>query len=190
MTEAVESGDARPVGTERGGDEPSWSDAAFVGSWVRQDGARTLLDLPRRIATAVVAAEGEPVRLVVDVAAGSGTFLAQFLNRFPDALGVWSDASGSMEEHACALLRAYGERTTFVIADMRELGALGLEREADVVCSSRGSHHLEDDELQSFYLQCAAMLRPGGWIVNLDHLGMSTAWARRWRAARAEVAAG
>lgn len=168
----------------------SWVDAEFVSSWVRQDRARTLLDLPRKIAAAVVATDEEPVRLVIDVASGAGTFLGVFLERFPEARGVWCDVSRAMEDHAKESLGAMAERTSFILGDMRDLGSLPLGSGADVVVSSRASHHLEDDELLTWYAACASQLRPGGWVANLDHTGTTSDWNRRWRTARREVAAG
>ena len=165
-----------------------WAEPSFVAAWVDQDRRRTLLELPRRISAAVVASDGAPVDLVVDLAAGAGAFLAVFLDRFETARGVWFDGSDAMEERARLLLAPFGDRVTFVQGDMRELG--DLRTGADVVVSSRASHHLDDAELERFYVGCARLLRPGGWIANLDHTGIEGAWARRWRVARDEVTAG
>jgi len=164
-----------------------WRDSAFVEAWVDRDASRRMLDLPRAIAAAIVASEGEPVRLVLDVAAGTGVFLAAFLSRFPAATGVWCDGSEAMLRHARASLAPVAARTDFILGDMRDLGSIGLSGHADVVVSSRASHHLDDDELYRFYAQCAALVRPGGWVANLDHVGPATAWERRYRDARAEV---
>jgi hypothetical protein len=34
--------------------------------------------------------------------------------------------------------------------------------------------------LTAFYRQAAAMVRPGGWLVNLDHMAVSDLWGRRY----------
>jgi hypothetical protein len=79
-----------------------WSDPEFAAAWLSADpvGARDLLALPRGIAAALVAYELPHPRLVVDVASGAGAFLSVLLDAFPEARGVWTDASPAMLEKA------------------------------------------------------------------------------------------
>jgi SAM-dependent methyltransferase len=68
---------------------------------------------------------------------------------------------------------------------MAELQAAGVPAGADLLTTSRASHHLDRTELHGFYRQAAGLLRPGGWLVNLDHIGPDEAvWDRRYRAVR------
>ena len=55
---------------------------------------------------------------------------------------------------------------------------------ADVIATSRASHHLGREELHLFYREAAGLLAEGGWLVNLDHIGHDEVWNRRLRSAR------
>jgi SAM-dependent methyltransferase len=164
-----------------------WSDPAFAEAWLRADpvGAGDLLALPRRMAAALIAHDIGHPRLVVDVASGAGTFLSVFLDAFPEARGVWTDASPAMLDKAREELDRFGGRVTFLPGDMAELRAAGVPGEADVLSTSRASHHLDRAELHGFYREAAGLLRPGGWLVNLDHVGPDQdVWDQRYRAVR------
>jgi SAM-dependent methyltransferase len=164
-----------------------WSDPAFAEAWLRADptGAGDLLALPRRIAAALIAYELPHPRLVVDVASGAGAFLSVLLDAFPEARGVWTDASPAMLDKARAALERFGDRVEFLLGNMAELRTAGVPADADVLTTSRASHHLDRAELHGFYREAAGLLRPGGWLVNLDHIGPDEAvWDRRYRAVR------
>lgn len=158
-----------------------WRDPRFAQEWVARDVLRDFLDLPRRIASAVVAGTGTPA-LVADIASGPGDFLARFLEDFPAAQGVWSDVSEEMLLAARERLARFGERVRYAIVPMEDLGAIpaGL----DVLTTSRASHHLSPAELAGFYAQAAGKLAPGGWLVNLDHTDLGAPWDARLKAAR------
>lgn len=160
----------------------TWSDPEFAKSWIAGDNQGDLLDMPRRMSAALVAHDRPGTRLVVDVASGPGAFLEVYLDEFPDARGVWSDASPAMMDEAKQRLARFGDRVEFVIADMTDTG--WLPADADVITTSRASHHLDRDSLRGFYRETAAHLAPGGWVVNLDHIGPDEPWNGRLRAIR------
>jgi SAM-dependent methyltransferase len=161
-----------------------WQDRSFAEAWVRSDGAADLLELPRRMAAAIVAAERPDTAVIVDVASGPGGFLAAFLDELPAARGVWIDASPAMLDEARRRLAPYGERVDFLPGDMTDMAGIGLSGSVDVVVTSRAAHHLDRDELAAFYRTAAALRGPGGWLVNLDHIGPTDVWDRRLRAVR------
>lgn len=161
-----------------------WQDRGFAESWVRFDGAAGMLELPRRIAAALIAADRPGTAVVVDVASGPGAFLAAMLDELPAASGVWTDASDAMLDEARQRLAPYGDRVRFVPGDMTELANVGLPSPVDVVVTSRAAHHLDRDELAAFYRAAADLLAPGGWLVNLDHIGPTEVWDRRLRSVR------
>jgi SAM-dependent methyltransferase len=161
-----------------------WRDRDFATAWTASDTFGDLLALPRAIAAALVAHDRPQTRLVVDVASGPGAFLAAFLDRFPAARGVWSDASEAMLEVARERLAPYRDRVSFVVGDMTDLAGAGLPVGADAVLTSRASHHLDAAGVAGFYAEAAGHLAPGGWLVNLDHTGPADEWDRRFRAVR------
>lgn len=156
----------------------TWQQPTFAREWAEGDSLSALLDLPRRLAAALVADAGDPVATVVDIASGPGAFLATFLTAFPDARGIWTDGSPAMEEQARENLREFGDRVEYRIVDMTGLDTAGLPT-ADVLVSSRASHHLQVPELHRFYRHAVALVAPGGWIANLDHTDQP--WKERYR---------
>ncbi|HEX5117454.1 MAG TPA: class I SAM-dependent methyltransferase [Pseudonocardiaceae bacterium] len=160
----------------------TWSDPEFARSWIDRDNQGDLLDMPRRVSAALVAQDRPGTRLVVDVASGPGGFLEVYLDEFPEARGVWSDASPTMMDEAKQRLARFGDRVEFVIADMTDNG--WLPAGADVVTTSRASHHLDRNSLHAYYREAAGALAPGGWLVNLDHIGPTDAWDARLRGVR------
>lgn len=167
-----------------------WRNREFATAWEAGDQHRSVLQFPRALAAELVAdAVGEPA-LVVDIGSGPGDFLAAFLDRFPGCRGVWTDASEAMLEIAQDRLRSYGDRVEFEVRDMTDLSGADHLRGADVVMSSRATHHLSFESLQAFYRDAAALLAPGGWIVNLDHTGAGDVWDARFRRARKALTGG
>lgn len=179
----------------------AWRDASFARSWADGDSFRDLLDFPRHLAAAVVANDRESTggpspATIIDVAAGPGAVLAVFLETFPDAAGIWTDASEAMGDLAKENLARFGDRVTYRLADMTDLSGVAGDGEADVITTSRAAHHLDREGLASFYADAARALRPGGWLVNLDHIGPASqggppatagfdeVWDQRLRAVR------
>lgn len=159
--------------------DQDWDDPERVDRWVARDARRPVLRTARELAVALVGLDTQPTA-VLELAGGAGTFLAEFLDAFPAALGVWSDGSRQMERHARTTLSRFGDRVDYRVADMREPG---LDRgSADVVICARATHGLDPAELHPFYREVAAILRPGGWLVNLDHVVVDEPWGARYDA--------
>lgn len=161
-----------------------WQDDDFARAWTAGDTLVDILAFPRQLAAAIVAHERPETTLVVDIASGPGAFLEVLLDAFPNARGIWSDASESMQALGRETLGRFGDRVSFTIGDMTDLEVAGIPEGADVIVTSRAAHHLDRNGLADFYRQAAAHLAPGGWLVNLDHTGPEDVWDRRYRAVR------
>ena len=148
----------------------SWESAEYVGEWLGEDVIADLLVLPRRISLALVEDAGLEVTHVVDLGSGHGPYLGAFLEAFPQARGTWVDSSPPMEEEARQQLARFGDRVTYVLSDVQELGAAQIEP-ASVVCSSRALHHLSHESLAELYRVVGGLVEPGGFVFNLDHVG-------------------
>lgn len=145
------------------------------------------LQLPRRIAAEIIAADGaHPVR-VVDVGSFTGELLEAFLDRFPDAYGQWTDATDNSMGMAQARLGRFGDRVTYVVgAPGRDVSDGSVPSDTDVLMTSWLSSHRPADRVPVFYRDAAALLAPGGWLVHLEHVApVDEAWERRILAARA-----
>jgi trans-aconitate methyltransferase len=120
----------------------------------------------------VAAAAGRDDPLVLDLGCGPGSLAVRLLDRLPDATVVAVDAD--------PVLLALGRAATagrpglrFADLDLREPGwtaALDLGRPADAAVSTTALHWLGEDELAALYAELATVLRPGGVLVNGDHL--------------------
>src|SRR3954451_15635819 len=148
----------------------SWDSGAYALEWASDDVLAGMLELPRRISTELVADSGIEVGHVVDLGSGQGTYLERFLQAFPDARGTWVDANEAMRDLARERLAPLGDRVTYVLGDVEEVGDLGLER-ADVIATSRVLHHFSGESLQRVYGAAHELLAPEGFLFNLDHVG-------------------
>jgi SAM-dependent methyltransferase len=162
----------------------AWQERDFAISWAQGDAMKDMLDFPRRMAAGIVADDNPEPACVIDVGSGPGDVLAVFLGQFPSARGIWTDASAAMLDIARERLAAFGDRVSYRIIDMTDLLSGDLPAGAEVITTSRAAHHLNRAGLLHFYAQAASLLAPGGWLVNLDHIGPDEVWDRRLRAAR------
>lgn len=161
--------------TERGAGR-SWQDPQWVDRWVDRDARRTAVATAREIAVHIIGLDSSPAT-VLELAAGPGSFLAAFLTEFPHAHGIWSDTSVPMAGHARARLAAFEGRVSFALIDIR---TPAIQPAVDVLVCARVTHTLTALELAQFYQRTATLLRPGGWLVNLDHVSVDSAWKPRY----------
>lgn len=112
----------------------TWREEAFAQSWAESGSSRDLLEFPRHLAAVIIAADTPAPQTIVDVAAGAGAVLAVFLEHFPDAKGIWTDASRAMHGLAREKLAPFSDRVEYYLADMTDLGGAGLP-------GQRGRHH-------------------------------------------------
>lgn len=161
----------------------SWESPQYAVEWAGDDVIADMLELPRRIAVALVADAGLDVAHVVDVGSGPGAFLAPFLRAFPAARGTWIDLSDTMRGLAEERLAEFADRITYVVGDAEKLDRLDVEP-AQVVLSSRAFHHFSPDSLRNVYRAAFALLTPGGFVMNLDHVGAPGDWEQAYRRIR------
>jgi SAM-dependent methyltransferase len=113
-----------------------------------------------------------PDPLVLDLGAGPGSLAVRLLDRLPAATVVAVDADPLL----LALGRvAWPDRAglQFAEADLRQPGwsaGLGLDRPVDAAVSTTALHWLPPGALAAMYAELATVLRPGGLLLNGDHL--------------------
>jgi len=114
---------------------------------------------------------GRPDPLIIDLGCGPGSLSARLLTRLPAATVVGVDADPLLLGLAGAV---YGRAALRLVdRDLRVPGwrdALPLDRPADAIVSTTALHWLTKTELAATYADAAELLRPGGVLVNGDHL--------------------
>jgi SAM-dependent methyltransferase len=121
---------------------------------------------------AVAEGAGRPDPLVIDLGCGPGSLAARLLDRIPAATVVAVDADPVL----LTLGRtAFAGRAGLRFADLDLrvggwTGRLGLDRPADAAVSTTAVHWLLPPDLAAMYAEVATALRPGGLLLNGDHL--------------------
>jgi trans-aconitate methyltransferase len=145
--------------------------AAWQESWDRQQEAY-LPDREHRFTAMLDAVDairdGGRVRLL-DLAGGTGTISDRTLRRFPDAEVTLVDLDPAL----LALARAsLGDRVTVVTADLGrpDWHAALPHRDYDAVLTATALHWLPAERITRLYAELRDLLRPGGILVNADHM--------------------
>lgn len=113
---------------------------------------------------------GQDEPLILDLGCGPGSLTVRLATRFPAARVIGVDADALLLTLARA---AHLDAVEFVEADIADLdlGAVLAERgPVDAVVSTSALHWLDEDTLGELYRRLAGVLRPGGVLVNGDHL--------------------
>jgi SAM-dependent methyltransferase len=146
--------------------------------WINRWDAQQQLYMPDReerftaLIDAVEAGSGRDDPLVLDLGCGPGSLAVRLLDQIPGASVVAIDADPLL----LALGRAgYGGRAglRFADQDLRApgwVGALALDRPVDAAVSTTALHWLRAGALRGMYAQLATVLRPGGLLLDGDHL--------------------
>jgi trans-aconitate 2-methyltransferase len=98
---------------------------------------------------------------VLDAGCGSGRVTERLLERLPDGRVIALDASEPMLAEARRRLSAFGDRITFVRADLGR--PLPLREKVDAILSTATFHWVGDHD--ALFENLAAVLRPGGALV-------------------------
>jgi SAM-dependent methyltransferase len=142
----------------------------WIARWDRQQEGY-LPDREERFTALIdaVQALGRPDPVVIDLGCGPGSLSARLLDRLPDAKVISVDANPLL----IGLGRAAYPQLTFVTADLRTSGwtdRLGLDGPADAAVSTTALHWISEPELKGMYAELASVLRPGGLLLNGDHM--------------------
>jgi SAM-dependent methyltransferase len=148
----------------------------WIERWDRQQ-EESLPDREDRFTALIDAVEEGTARqdpLVLDLGCGPGSLAVRLLDRMPRATVVGIDADPvSLALGQAAYCGQPGLR--LVDEDLRVSGwsgRLGLERPADAAVSTTALHWLHEPELRAMYAELAAVLGPGGLLLNGDHFSL------------------
>lgn len=125
----------------------------------------------------VIGADGAAVRRVADLGCGSGVVARAILAKHPQATAVLVDFSEPMLAAARAALADHRPAPVVLRGDLADAGwidAVAGHAPFDVVASSYAIHHLPDARKRALYAEVYALLAPGGWFVNVEHVASPT----------------
>jgi trans-aconitate 2-methyltransferase len=105
--------------------------------------------------------ELDGARTVMDAGCGSGRVTELVAARFPNARIVALDGSASMVEQARGRLGRFGDRVTFVLADLMK--PLPMVEPVDAVFSTATFHWVPDHD--ALFANLAGAMRPGARLV-------------------------
>jgi len=146
--------------------------------WIERWDAQQQEYLPDRedrftaIIDAVEEVSGRPDSLVLDLGCGPGSLAVRLLRRLPQATVVAIDADPlTLALGGAAFADVAG--LTFRDLDLRSAGwsdGLQLHRRPDAAVSTTALHWLTQPALAALYAELAGLLRPGGVLLNGDHM--------------------
>jgi SAM-dependent methyltransferase len=117
-----------------------------------------------------------PAFVAVDLGCGPGSLSRRLLERFPQARVIAIDLDPVLLAIGKATLGDQGGRLRWAEADLREPEALQTivgENPVDAVLSTTALHWLPDPNLIALYQHLAALIRPGGVLLNGDNLAFA-----------------
>jgi tRNA (cmo5U34)-methyltransferase len=110
------------------------------------------------------------VSRVLDLGTGDGRLLALVLTARPGATGVALDLNHEMLARA----RARFDGTDVEVHEHDLEDPLPAVGRFDAIVSSFAIHHVPDDRKRALYAECFERLRPGGTLLNLEHVASAT----------------
>lgn len=137
----------------------------------------------------LIGAMGGGAPKIVDLGCGTGSLMVAVLEALLNATAVGVDFDPTILWLARSRLERFGPRAGFALADLRQPSwTQAIGSPADAAVSATALHWCGPDQLVAIYGQVAQVLRPGGLLLNADHVGSdSPAIQREWERRRAEM---
>jgi len=113
------------------------------------------------------------VRAFLDLGCGDGVLGRALLGRWPQARGTFLDFSETMIAAARRKLTTPRRRVAFIVQDYGQLGwveSVASRAPFDAIVSGFSIHHQPDGRKRRLYRELLALLVPGGWFLNLEHV--------------------
>src|ERR1700722_18318805 len=154
-------------------------DSSAARVWIDRWDAQQQVYLPDReerftaLIDAVAEAAGRADPLILDLGCGPGSLAVRLLRHLPDATVIAIDNDPLLLALGRAARAGEAGSLSFAELDLAEPGwsaMLRLGRQVDAAVSTTALHWLAPAALAGLYAEVGEVLRPGGLLLNGDHL--------------------
>jgi tRNA (cmo5U34)-methyltransferase len=150
-----------------------WKLPAIVDRFLSYRAAIPLAQEQLGVMMSILKSREEPVERFLDLGCGDGILGAAVLGEYPSARGVLVDFSDAMLDQARTQLVDYADQLIFANLDYGApdwVESVQAQGPFDAVVSGYSIHHQPDARKRAVYEEIFALLCPGGWFVNIEHV--------------------
>lgn len=150
-----------------------WKLPEIVNRFLSYRAAIPLAQEQLMVMMSVLKTRTEPVNNFLDLGCGDGILGATLLGEYPAAHGVLADFSEPMLVQAREQLKDFAGQLDFMNLDygdkawVNRMQAFGP---FDAIVSGYSIHHQPDVRKREIYAEIHALLKPGGWFINVEHV--------------------
>ncbi|MBN2116141.1 MAG: class I SAM-dependent methyltransferase [Anaerolineales bacterium] len=150
-----------------------WKLPAVVNRFLAHRAAIPLAQEQIGVMTSILKSRPEPIESFLDLGCGDGILAAAILGEYPSSRGVLADFSESMLEQAREQLKEYAGQLVFENLDYGDpawIKRMQAYSPFDAIVSGYSIHHQVDARKREICAEIFALLKPGGWFVNIEHI--------------------
>ncbi|HSB01534.1 MAG TPA: class I SAM-dependent methyltransferase, partial [Anaerolineales bacterium] len=150
-----------------------WKVPAVVNRFLSHRAAIPLAQEQIGVMISILKSRPEPVENFLDLGCGDGILGAAILGEYPSSRGVLADFSEQMLEQAREQLKEYATQLVFENLDYGDpawVERMQAYAPFDAIVSGYSVHHQPDARKREIYAEIFALLKPGGWFINIEHI--------------------
>jgi SAM-dependent methyltransferase len=150
-----------------------WKLPAIVNRYLSYRAAIPMVPEQIGIMMSILKTMPERIQNFLDLGCGDGILGASILGTYPQSRGVLADFSEPMLEEARGQLKDYAGQLIFENLDYGEpdwVNRMQPHGPFDAIVSGYSIHHQPDERKREIYTEIFALLKPGGWFVNIEHI--------------------
>lgn len=150
-----------------------WKLPAIVDRYLSYRAAIPLAQEQIGVMMSILRTRPEPVKNFLDLGCGDGILGGVILGEYPSVRGVLVDFSEPMLDQAREQLKEYASQLLFENLDYGDpawINRLLPSAPFDAIVSGYSIHHQPDERKRSLYQEIFALLEPGAWFINIEHV--------------------
>jgi tRNA (cmo5U34)-methyltransferase len=150
-----------------------WKLPAIVNRYLSYRAAIPMAQEQIGVMMSILKSRAQPVENFLDLGCGDGILGATVLGEYPSSRGVLVDFSVPMLEQAREQLGEYASQLTFENLDYGKsdwVSRVKTRGPFDAIVSGYSIHHQPDARKRQIYEEIFALLMPGGWFINIEHV--------------------